>query len=348
MKKVSFLMIILILILASIVCEKKIQKKEEINIAAVKNIGIYEAKREEEMPFQFSSIYSVDCDTEGNIYILDGEENCLKIFDRKGNFIKTLLAKGKGPKEITNAYKIRINPFTGNIFVLQEYGYQLKEFNPSGEHIELYALPEQFFYYSDFIDKHRLLFVSMGRNNENTYSNFKILNLKTLKIEKEFAPTNRESMTNGTMRFIIKNEILWTCPGDEMKLAAYDLNSRKKIKNIKIDEKYKKIKFLKGQNWIRAVPYNYGQPLMINNQIYVLVAKIEYTGEDSIEAVHTPKSQQFFLYSLENDQLIKQKELTEIADKELTFLGCVWKNRLFFYKQEPFPMIQILEVEVPL
>jgi hypothetical protein len=85
---------------------------------------------------------------------------------------------------------------------------------------------------------------------------------------------------------------------------------------------------------------------MINNQIYVLVAQIEYHGDDSLEAVHTPKSQQFFLYSLENDHLIKQKELTEIADKELVSFGCVWKNRLFFYRQEPFPMIRILEVEV--
>ena len=297
------------------------------------------------MPYQFSSIYSVGCDTEGNIYILDGIENCIKVFDKEGNFKKTLLTKGKGPKEIINAYKIMINPFTENIFVLQEHGYQLKEFNPSGEHIKLYALPEQFFYYSDFIDKHRLLFVTRGRTNENTYNNFKILDLRTLKIEQEFVPTNRESMANGTMRFFIKNETLWTCPGDEMKLVAYDLNNGEKIKNIKIDEKYKKIKLLKGQNWIRAVPYNYGQPLMINNQIYVLVAQIEYFDEDSLEAVHTPKSQQFFLYSLENDDLIKQKELTEISDKELTFLGCVWKNRLFLYRQEPFPMVRILEVE---
>jgi len=345
MKKHFLPFIIIVVIFATTLCTNKKQKEEEIIFSLVQDIGINEAKTEEEKPYQFSSIYSVDCDADGNIYVLDGKENCLKVFDRNGKFIKTLLTKGKGPQEIMNAYRIMINPFTENIFVLQEHGYQLKEFNASGEYIELYALPEQFIYYSDFIDKYKLLFVTRGKINGNMYNNFKILDLNTLKVKKEFAPTNRESRTNALMRFVIKNETLWTCPGDEMKLVAYDLNSGKKMKTIKIDEKYKKYKILRGQNWIRIVPYNFGKPLMINNKIYVLVAKIDYIGEDSLEAVHTPKSQQFFLYSLENDNLIKQKELTEIADQELVSLGCVWKNYVLFYKQEPYPMVRILEVK---
>jgi len=328
-------------------CENKKQEREDINFAKVKDIGINEAKTEQEKPYQFSSIHSVDCDYEGNIYILDGKEDCLKVFDRNGKFIKTLLTKGKGPQEIINSYKISINPFTGNLFVLQEYGYQLKEFDPSGEYIKLYTLPEQILYYFDFMDQAKLLFISaQKRPQENTYNNFKILDLKTLKIEKEFAPASRASVINGLMRFVVKNGTLWTCPGDEIKLAAYDLNSGKEMKTIQIDEKYRKYKILRGQNWIRGVFYNYAQPISISNKIYVIGTQIEYSGDDSLEAVHSPISQKFFVYSLENANLVKLKELTELADKELVFLRCVWKNRLFFYKQEPYPQVRILEAEV--
>ncbi len=342
-RKFYLLFIVLIFLLGA--CNKKNGRDNELKITLIREIGVETAKTTEEEPYQFSVIHSIDCDDEGNIYVLDGKENCVKVFDKNGKFLKKLFREGRGPQEIINAYKIVINKFTGNLFVLQEYGFQLKEFEPSGKFIKLYPLPEQILYHFDFIDKKRFLYISGERPGESIYNNFKIINLETMKIEKEFASVKRESIVNAPMRFIVINGTLWTCPGDEMKLVAYDLNSGEEKKSVEIGEKYRKSKILRGPNWVRLVLYNYAQPILINNKIHVLLAKFEYFMDDTIEAVHTPKSQRFFLYLFDKGYLKFKKELKEISEKERISLGTVWQNRLIFYRQEPYPVIKILEIK---
>lgn len=342
-RKFYLLFIVLIFLLGT--CNKKNVWNNDLKITLIREIGVEIAKTTGEEPYQFSVIHSIDCNNEGNIYVLEGKEGCVKVFDKNGKFLKKLFREGRGPQEIINAYEIVINKFTGNLFVLQEYGYQLKEFDPLGKYIELYPLPEQIRYYFDFIDQKRILYISGGRSRENIYNNFKIINIETRKIEKEFASVKRESIMNATMRFIVTNGTLWTCPGDEMRLVAYDLNSEKKKKLIEIREKYKKSKILRGPNWIRLVFYNYAKPMLIDNKVHVLLAKFEYFKDDTLEAVHTPKSQRFFIYLFDKGNLKFKKELKEIAEEELIKLGTVWKNRLIFYRQEPYPIIKILEIK---
>lgn len=333
------------ILLVSILGENKStnQKIKNINFAIIRDIGIEEARTEEEKLYQFSVIYSIDCDKEGNIYVLDGKESCVKIFEKNGKFIKKLFREGKGPQEISNAYQVKINKFNGHIYVLHEHGFHLKEFNSLGIYLKSYPMPEQFFNYFDFMDEGRIIFVAKERPREKGYNNFKILNLKTLKIEKEFAITDRPSVINGYMRFVIEDKTLWTCPGDEMRLVVYDLDSGKEIKSIGIKEKYRKFKILRGPNWIRSVLYNYAQPFLVNNKLYVLLTKIEYFKDETIEDVHTPKSQKLFLYSFERDSLIKLKEIPEGA---FMWLETVWENRLILYKLEPYPLIRILEIKI--
>lgn len=345
MRRKFYLLFIIVLIFLLGTCNKKNGLNNDLKITLIREIGVEIAKTAEEKPYQFSVIYSIDCDKEGNIYVLDGKDDCVKVFDKNGKFLKKLFREGRGPQEIINAYKIIINKFTGNFFVLQEYGFQLKEFYLSGRYIKLHPLPEQISYYFDFIDKNKILYISGGKPNESIYNNFKIIDLKTRKIAKEFASVKRESIMNAQMRFIVTNGTLWTCPGDEMKLVAYDLNSEKEKKLIEIKEKYKKSKILRGPNWRRLVFYNYAQPILINNEVYVLIGKFEYIKEDTLEAVHTPKSQKFYLYSFDKGNLKFKKELEEISEKELVRFGTVWKNLLIFYRQEPYPLIKILEIK---
>ncbi len=94
------------------------------------------------------------------------------------------------------------------MFVLQENGYKLKEFDSSGKHIKSYSLPEQILYYFEFIGKNRVIYISHVRPTEKVYNNFKLVNLKTLKIEKEFDSTDRDFVINGGIRFERKDGII--------------------------------------------------------------------------------------------------------------------------------------------
>jgi hypothetical protein len=336
----KFYLLFIVLIFLSVTCNKKKGWNDDLKIDLIRKIGVEIARTTEEEPYQFSVIYSIDCDNEGNIYVLDGKENCLKVFDKNGKFLKKLFREGKGPQEIINTYKIVINKFSGNLFILQEYGFQLKEFDPLGKFIKLYTLPERIRYHFEFIDRDRIVYIAGKKIGNNINNNFKIINLNTLKIEKELDHVHREEpIINSQMRFIVINGILWTCPGDEMRLVAFDLNSGKEIKSIKIKEEYRKYKILRHTNWISALVFNYAIPIKINKKMYVLITKIDHFQEST----YSPKSCKFLLYSFKDGSLIKLKKILEIKE-DSAVLGTIWQNRFIFYKYDP-PIIKIFEIK---
>jgi bifunctional DNA-binding transcriptional regulator/antitoxin component of YhaV-PrlF toxin-antitoxin module len=66
-----------------------------------------EGKKEEEI---FSEISSIAVDDEGNIYLLDGKENKILVFDKKGKYLKSFGKKGQGPGEMGGPSGIHLTP----------------------------------------------------------------------------------------------------------------------------------------------------------------------------------------------------------------------------------------------
>ena len=77
----------------------KMVLKEELSVG--------EGEQEAEM---FSQMTAVTVDDEGNIYILDREENIIKVFDSKGKFVRSFGKQGQGPGEMNGPIGIRITP----------------------------------------------------------------------------------------------------------------------------------------------------------------------------------------------------------------------------------------------
>jgi len=291
----------------------------------IANIGVEEARTDSEKPYVFYLIHSIDCDKKGNIYVLDGKANCIKIFEKNGKFIRKILQYGKGPNEISNAYNLCINPFTGNIIVLQEHGYQLKEFDSSGKYVSVFTLPEQIFHSFTFLEKDRFLYIAMGRYGENEYDNFKILNLKSRKVEKKFAHTKRNSFSNAYQTFVVDKGILWTCPGDMMELIGYELDTGKVVT---------------GSSWRIIFIYNYAQPIFFADRIYILVTKQDFPGETR-DAVFSPRYKNLRLYLLDDQKL---KWYADLPEGDFMQLGTTWENRIILYSLNPYPRIRILEM----
>jgi hypothetical protein len=342
---ILFILICISLLSAPWTCKKdERQENEQEQAILLATVGIEEARREEEKPYQFSDISSICCDSVGNIYVLDRKDVCIKIFDSNGSFLRKILQKGQGPNEIENPVSVVFNKYSGNLFVLHKYGLQIKEFDKSGYLVQQYNLPEQMNKFFDFIDEIRFLIVARHFPGEHKYHNFNEVNLETVKIEKELIEIERSEMSNAYQMFIVKDGNIWTCPGDRMELVAYDFEAGDEIKKISIEGDYKELKILKGSddigNYIIGMFFNYAQPVLISDDIYVLIKRVDYKDE-SRESRLNPIIREFSLYRLEFDSLVKKIDLSDHGHMEL---GTAFKNLLILYARDPFPHFKILKI----
>lgn len=312
-------------------------------------IGIEEAPSEEKIPYEFATIYSVDCDAAGNIYVLDGKQDCVKKFTKEGKFIGEFFRRGKGPDEISHAYKLLID--SDQMLLLHEYGYEIKAFDLNGKFLKSYYLPEQFLNHVDSWNmdgRRKLVYSAQGKNGKQTYKNFKVLNLEELKIEDEFAPTNTPDTLNIQQRFAIEetSAVLWTANTEQVKLMAYNLkDGTEKPKQVEIPGKLKRNKVIhfskNGIRIIRAVYYNLAQPFLLKNELFFILTENRLEAETP-EAVIDPSSCTLTLYHVANN---KPEKVVELTGCDHMRVGTTYENRVILYGTNPYPRLKILEIE---
>ena len=326
-----------------------LEDKAPFKVECVNTFGVEEAKSKEEIPYEFATIYSVDCDAAGNIYVLDGKQDCVKKFTKDGKFLSEFFRRGKGPNEISHAYKLLID--SDRMLLLHEYGYEIKAFDLDGKFLKSYYLPEQFLNHADLWDTDngkKLVFSALGRNSKRNYKNFKVLNLEELKIEDEFAPTNTPDTLNIQQRFAIEetSAVLWTANTEQVKLMAYNLkDGKEKPKQVEIPGKLKRnkvIHFTKdGLRTIRAVYYNLAQPFLLKSELFFILTENRLEAETP-EAVIDPRSCTLTLYHVTNN---KPEKVEELAGCDHMRVGAAYENRVILYGTNPYPRLKILEIE---
>ncbi len=99
--------------------------EEELSIGAEK----------EKDEYMFSLIRDIDVDNEGRIYVLDFKEAHVKVFDNKGEYIKTIGKKGQGPGELENPLSMSITG-QNEIMVNDPRNRRLAFFTIKGEFIK--------------------------------------------------------------------------------------------------------------------------------------------------------------------------------------------------------------------
>ncbi len=95
------------------------------------SIGEVEGKEE----YIFSRIRDVDVDGKGNIYVLDSGEAHIKVFNKNGEYVRTIGKKGQGPGEMQLPGSISLTP--GNEVIINDGGARhLHFFNLSGDYLK--------------------------------------------------------------------------------------------------------------------------------------------------------------------------------------------------------------------
>jgi len=317
--------------------------EEKYSYSEVFTIGIDQPEEKKDEPYQFYKIISIDGDKNENIYVLDYSEICAKKFNRDGMFLKRFFSKGKGPNEISNAFSIAINRYSNHIFILQDYGFTLKEFDMEGNYVNYHVNPKQFFGKFYFIDKDKFVCMNLVPEKDN-YNNFYIIDIVQKKIIKEFSPIEMRHELNHKQYFdVTRDSILWTSRGNEMKLLAFDLKTGQKVQEIQIPGKYKENKLLEtgSGNMKLVIPilYNVAQPFVIDNQLFTLVVLQDYKEKNG-KIDRFPIYWKRIIYQVNGSRFIKLGELEKSED---IYIGTVLKNRLILYSNEPFGYVNVLD-----
>jgi hypothetical protein len=311
-------------------------------------VGVEEAAGLKDQPYQFTTIINIDCDKKGDIYVLDYRDKCVKKFSQDGKFIEQFFQQGQGPKEIANPFSMSINKYTDHIFILQDYGLSIKEFDLRGEYVKRYVLSKQFFGDFHFVSKDEFIYRNAVPYKDK-FNNFMRLNVSQNKIVQEFAYMEMDSHLNYMQRFTIdSNSILWASRGDEMKLFGYDINTGKKVHEIQIPGSFKKNILLQsagdGDSQItNPILYNFAQPFVINDQLFAMVIIQQYEKKNG-EIDKFPITSERIIYQVNGSHFEK---LGIVNNGEDIYVGTVYKNRLILFSNEPYGHFRVFEFKKP-
>ena len=96
--------------------------EEDLRIGAVASGG----------PDELSRIWGFTIDDEGNIYIIDGMAQDIRVFDSDGGYLRTIGGKGDGPGEFVGARGLAWGP-EGNLYVYDPSARRFSVFTRQGE-----------------------------------------------------------------------------------------------------------------------------------------------------------------------------------------------------------------------
>ncbi len=322
------------------------------SINTITTIGIEEAQNEADENYQFALISSIDCANNGNLYVLDGKVDCVKVYDQKGKFLKKILQRGEGPNEIKTPSGLKVNKFSQTLFILLDNGFRIKEFDLDGNYLRTLQLPEQFFYLFEFITKNKFIYIANCKYGEDSYDNFKILNVEEGKIERGYArkkESERQECFNRFQHFVLMNGLLWTSLINETNLKAFDLSSGKLVKQLSIPGNFRDnpvVEFTySGFKGFGVLGYNTIQPLLLDGELFVLLTIRDYDLEKKkmTDTLLFPKSSKLHLYRIVNDE--KVEKVSDLEGCDFMELQTTYKNRIILSARDPYPHIKIIEVK---
>jgi len=82
-------------------------KGSPAKIVLKQEFSVGEGKFDED---RFGELTSMDVDNDGNIYVLDGKEKKIKVFDSAGKFVKKFGEEGQGPGELNLPVSLQVTP----------------------------------------------------------------------------------------------------------------------------------------------------------------------------------------------------------------------------------------------
>jgi hypothetical protein len=84
--------------------------------------------------YDFAAISDIIVDSNGNIYVCDSKDHCIKIYSAQGEYIKSIGKKGQGPGELLGPRYMGFGP-DKKLFIYEPNNRRISTFNTTGEFI---------------------------------------------------------------------------------------------------------------------------------------------------------------------------------------------------------------------
>ncbi len=110
---------------------------KQLRIEEIQSIGVYEGDDD----YIFANIHDVAITPNGNLYICDWGDQCIKVYDKNGVFIRKFGREGEGPGEFRCNHRIEINK-ENQLYVMDViYNRRISVFDTTGNFINSFQLP---------------------------------------------------------------------------------------------------------------------------------------------------------------------------------------------------------------
>lgn len=139
--------------------------QESLTIKQISTIGDEE---NENFNYLLDGPIDIAFDSNSNIYILEENGRCIKIFDNSGKFLKQIGRKGKGPGEFTTVTSLGLDN-KNNIYVADIGSGRITKLSPDGKYISTIQAPYNDLEFS-INSKNKLLFVNPNLNGGRNLS----------------------------------------------------------------------------------------------------------------------------------------------------------------------------------
>lgn len=145
-------------------------------------LTIGEAEGREE--YMFSRVFSIAVDDLENIYVLDSQEAHIRVFDKDGQYLKTIGKKGQGPDEFQGPISLIITPQI-EILVNDSRARQLKIFSLVGTLKRQIPSGKYMGFMKPHVDSTGEIIAGVGSMGENSF--IRSIKKFTAELEEKFA-----------------------------------------------------------------------------------------------------------------------------------------------------------------
>ena len=152
----------------------------------------------------------------GQYYVTDADDGCIKVFDREGAFVRQIGRKGTGPGELFDPYCFTVDHATGEIYCQDQGSARIAVFNPDGTY-KLGILPVSGLH--DIIIYNNLVITSQF---STTGPNFKVYD-RSGKLISEFGVLNDDKISKLLYARYIYGDVVFSVMDDTLYVLYQDL-----------------------------------------------------------------------------------------------------------------------------
>jgi hypothetical protein len=210
-------------------------------------------------------------------YINDLTNNCIKVYDRTGKYIRKIGKKGNGPGEINESFRFTINPKNGDIYISDQGDSKITVLSNKGKYIasiKTIGSPWGMYYYNDKL--YTLMYDRDKGFKIAAYKDYKIIDEYGELINKKIL-ANKKNIRNlysiPRLRFFKDKLCVYSQRSPEINILNTDdrsVNRSILLKNGRYNENYENNLNPRRENNVIYTKNVFADLVIDNNLIYVL------------------------------------------------------------------------------